>query len=847
MIKNELAFQKCLSQFAEFAASGRLERDEREYKERLITVLGEALSDRSLETTGFKTRLSDALKEVSSEVTNLTHFTVTDNIRKYVAAAPVERLLDIFSALLDEDVELVSRFERFDIQLKNDLLMHLGPQRGSGWFTPLLLTARFPDKYIFYRQSLVRFANSAWGADIAEDGSRGQRYIAYVAFVNSLREPLAQTLGRATDLIDAHSFLWVEYRRAKKSPLNNAPQEQNERGIWKIAPGANAFQWPMCRDNQCIVVQWLDEADFRNFADVETIKQTLVASGQKTGGAKQIWQFTHELNIGDIIVANQGLDAVVGVGRILSDYIAPRDADNPSQDREYRHARAVDWLIKEPVQLSERLFPQKTIATIEADQWQQIKDAYIEKNPSLSGVFEKLEGEAESPVTPASNLPIPEEIEPELRELITLASHTRNIILYGPPGTGKTYIVRKFAQQFLKSQAGSAASAEERRSELLQQLSWYQAIAFTMTVAGADRTFKVNELHDHPLMKAYANLKTSNRVKAVIWQQLQVHTDPKSETVGYGRRGGPYLFDKNAKVEWFLTPEGKAYVAENLAEDLVEIETPTTQSDVSQFHNFVTFHQSFAYEEFVEGLRPVLDEEGDGQIRYEVKPGLFKEICARAEAAWQAHGEDAPNYLFVIDEINRANIAKVFGELITLIEDDKRLGRDNELRVRLPYSGELFGVPPNLYIVGTMNTADRSIALLDLALRRRFSFVELMPNPGLAKAIAGVNLAHVLANLNRDISLLLDRDHQIGHSYFMDVKTPDSLHFAWYRRVIPLLQEYFYNDATRLHALLGDQFVEPVELENVSTKLNELIDSESPRFEIKKLDATELLEALRTL
>jgi 5-methylcytosine-specific restriction protein B len=146
-----------------------------------------------------------------------------------------------------------------------------------------------------------------------------------------------------------------------------------------------------------------------------------------------------------------------------------------------------------------------------------------------------------------------------------------------------------------------------------------------------------------------------------------------------------------------------------------------------------------------------------------------------------------------------------------------------------------------------MNTADRSIALLDLALRRRFSFVELMPNPELAKPIAGINLAHVLASLNRDISLLLDRDHQIGHSYFMDAKTPDSLHFAWYRRVIPLLQEYFYNDTTRLHALLGDQFLEQVELENVSTKLNELIDSESPRFEIKKLSATELIEALRTL
>lgn len=131
-----------------------------------------------------------------------------------------------------------------------------------------------------------------------------------------------------------------------------APQKQNKGGIWKIAPGAKASYWPMCRDNQCIVVHWLDDMDFREFADVETIKQALVASGQKTGGAKQIWEFTHELNIGDIVVANQGLDAVVGIGRIASPYIAPREDGNPSQDDKYRHTRAVDWVIKEPVQFS---------------------------------------------------------------------------------------------------------------------------------------------------------------------------------------------------------------------------------------------------------------------------------------------------------------------------------------------------------------------------------------------------------------------------------------------------------------------------------------------------------------
>lgn len=598
---------------------------------------------------------------------------MVDDFKKYLKSVPQERLVSLLRDLFDEGIDLAKRFDKVDSELNSDYTTYVAPTKKSGWLTALLLGARYPGGYVFYRPSAIEFARETWGINIDTKGTRGKRYVAFLKAMIQIQPRLTAALGREADLIDAHSFLWVEYnehrRKEKKTPE---------------LPDPNGVETPL--------------------------------------------------------------------------------------------------------------------------------------DPVLPG---------------------------ELLKLLSMSRQTRNMILYGPPGTGKTYIARQFAENFLRPQLQSAASVEERHVRLLQGLKWYEALALTMAMHAGKHSFKVGELRDDPLMKDYIGLKKSAKVSNAIWFHLQTHTGPESKTVHKEDRHEPFLFEKSLDSQWSLTSAGREYVADNLTEELGQLQNPNTgNTDSLSFSEFVTFHQSFAYEEFVEGLKPFTSDAEEGYLGYEVRPGVFRQICARAEASWEAHGKDAPKYLLVIDEINRANIAKVFGELITLIEDDKRLGTENALQVRLPYSSHLFGVPPNLYIIGTMNTADRSIALLDLALRRRFSFVELMPDPSLLSTVTGVDLSKVLTTLNKRVALLLDRDHQIGHSYFLGLNDGNDLHFAWYNRVVPLLQEYFYNDGERLYALLGDGFLRKVEVGGMSSELSELIDTDSPRYELKSLSTEELVSAL---
>lgn len=415
--------------------------------------------------------------------------------------------------------------------------------------------------------------------------------------------------------------------------------------------------------------------------------------------------------------------------------------------------------------------------------------------PPLSEIWQKSEEPAEKPVAIApidEILTQPKAIEP------------LNLILFGPPGTGKTYELNQLKAKYVS--AAQTLTREQWLTEQLADKSWCDVIFMALTDLNGNA--KVPAIREHEFVKTKAiALERTKNLHQTIWSTLQNHAAIDSKTVKFERRTAPYLFDKHSDSTWFLLPESREEYSD-LIELVSSLKKPANKNKTISRYEFVTFHQAYSYEDFVEGIRPELDKES-GELSYSPQDGVFRRICQRAEA------DPEHRYAIFIDEINRGNVAKIFGELITLIETDKRTSGDNGMRITLPYSREPFGVPANLDIYGTMNTADRSIALLDTALRRRFRFKELMPN---SSKIAGsdgagnildedgkqINLRKLLDAMNHRIRFLLSRDLMLGHAYLCSVTDLTQLKTVFLNQFIPLLQEYFYEDWHKIQLVFRD-------------------------------------------
>jgi Cdc6-like AAA superfamily ATPase len=425
------------------------------------------------------------------------------------------------------------------------------------------------------------------------------------------------------------------------------------------------------------------------------------------------------------------------------------------------------------------------------------------------------------------------------QKFFNILNKKKQFYFYGPPGTGKTFTAKKIAREFIKESQTKLSSDEQYNEYVLSMIN----------KVSHENGFKLEKQTNNQIIlkntqkeiRIYLNYSKSGKetphdcyvgISQTVIDFLD-QTDEENRFILIVNNDVknfvsiPHQFIKqNLKLSggenWDSSGNGDhafhIHVHNNTSQFRTNDNYSQNYEDCSNFSSNleilfeskgkpcnklekITFHQSFSYEEFIEGIRPKTDEKIN-QITYPVEDGIFKRLSKCASL------HDKENFVLIIDEINRGNISKIFGELITLLENDKR-GDE----ITLPYSKKLFSVPENLYIIGTMNTADRSLVHIDAALKRRFGQYELMPNYSIIDAkIDKIHLGKLLENINQKIINAGFRDNQIGHSYFMSdgnpITTPEELQFAFAYDIVPLLKDNFYDDNKILKDILGDEFID---------------------------------------
>lgn len=394
----------------------------------------------------------------------------------------------------------------------------------------------------------------------------------------------------------------------------------------------------------------------------------------------------------------------------------------------------------------------------------------------------------------------------------TVLEGALNTILYGPPGTGKTYATVRRSVSICDGQTPKdIEQLRARHGELMNEgriefVTFHQSFGYEEFVEGIRPKTVGGQIEyriEDGILKRLADraaqaFRSDEQREPVAQERL-----PAFDLV-WGRLEASATRTVRTKngTEYELVP----------APDKVELRRghrPSYSYGKEAVRRIWDLRHGLGHPNSVGPNRvaAALGRKTHGTSPWAIYNELWKLAHSEGSISSASHTANGPNFVLVIDEINRANVSKVMGELITLLEEDKREGAENEVTVTLPYSREAFTLPKNLHILGTMNTADRSIALLDTALRRRFRFEEMSPKPELLKDAAKrteVDLPSVVAAMNERLEYLVDRDHLIGHAWFMDTNDRPDVDAVMRHKVIPLIAEYFYDDWHKVQAVLGD-------------------------------------------
>ena len=563
--------------------------------------------------------------------------------------------------------------------------------------------------------------------------------------------------------------------------LELAVEREDEKRYWLYSPGEQARNWEEFYNDGIMGLGWDKLEDLNNYESKEEIKEALDnaygGDGSKKNNTTANDEFANVMKVGDVVIAKRGLYELLGYGEVTSDYVFDNNRE------EYKHIRKVDWKLNGSWKVGFQLV-QKTLTDI---------TPYETEDPNYNWYYERLLGIMKGENEPGD-------------DIIIKMEYPTNTILYGPPGTGKTYntineALKIIDNDFLEKNIDNRAVLNERFRSLrfnpatgegqIAFITFHQSLSYEDFIEGIKP--KKNDGEE----------SISYEVCDGLFKSIAIKASDKKVVVSFDE-----IYQK--------------FISDVMEQETFSLETPVQKKPfdvrINGSGNCVAIPQTETATQMVVTKKMISDFLVDGTVR-DWKPYLSS-IAEHIKTNYEYKVDREDNadkpYIIIIDEINRGNISQIFGELITLIEPDKRKGQAEEIEVILPYSEERFSVPSNLHIIGTMNTADRSVEALDTALRRRFSFMEMNPQPTLLSneefRCQGIDLEAMLKAINGRIEKLLDKDYCIGHSYFMTIKNKqeplEELKLIFQNKIMPLLQEYFYGDWGKIRLIVGQGFVE---------------------------------------